>query len=175
MTILIHIGQRQNSSSSYFTSCGKIVSAFDLSKCKQESECKFQMSSGAGAGAGVTFLGTGAGVKKSDSDHLFLWLRPEVGPVRSTGIDFGRVLRFSFRSGSGPGVKNLGIGAESESEKVTPATSDSNPIKFRSPRRSVGHLCKECGLTLWVENGKKHVIWFREDAESNKMLLCAGV
>ena len=62
MTILIHIGQRQNSSSSYFTSCGKIGSAFKLSECKQESECKFPMSSG----AGVTFLGTGtgAGVKK---------------------------------------------------------------------------------------------------------------
>jgi len=70
MTILIHIGQRQNSSSSYFTSCGKIDSAFKLSECKQESECKFPMSSG--AGAGVTFLGTGAGVKKSDSNHLWL-------------------------------------------------------------------------------------------------------
>jgi len=69
MTILIHIGQRQNSSSSYFTSCGKIGSAFELLECKQESECKFPMSSG--AGAGVTFLGTGAGVKKSDSDHLW--------------------------------------------------------------------------------------------------------
>ena len=68
MTILIHIGQRQNSSSRYFTSCGKIHSAFKLSECKQESECKFSMSYG--AGAGVTFLGTGAGVKKSDSDHL---------------------------------------------------------------------------------------------------------
>jgi len=173
MTILIHIGQRQNSSSSCFTSCGKIVSAFDLSECKQESECKFQMSSGAGAGAGVTFLGTGVKTvtpitSSSDSDQR--WDR-----IRSTGIDFGRILRFSFRPGSGPGAKNLGTGAESESEKATPATSDSNSIKFRSPRRSVGHLCKEYGLTLWVENGKKHVIWFREDAESNKMLLCAGV
>jgi len=37
-------------------------SAFKLSECKQESECKFPMSSG--AGAGVTFSGTGAGVKK---------------------------------------------------------------------------------------------------------------
>jgi len=64
MTILIHIGQRQNSSNSYFTSCGKIDFAFKLSECKQELECKFSMSSGAGAGAGVTFLGTGAGVKK---------------------------------------------------------------------------------------------------------------
>jgi len=27
-------------------------------------------------------------------------------------------------SGSGPGFKNFGTGAESESEKVTPATSD---------------------------------------------------
>jgi len=50
----------QNSSSSYFTSCGKIDSAFKLSGCKQESECKFAMS----AGAGVTVLGKGAGVKK---------------------------------------------------------------------------------------------------------------
>jgi len=58
MTILIHIGQRQNSLSSYFTSCSKIDSAFDLSECKQESECKFPTSSG----AGVTFLE--AGVKK---------------------------------------------------------------------------------------------------------------
>jgi len=63
MTILIHTGQRQNSSSSYFTSCGKIDSALKLSECKQELECKFPMSSGEGAGAGVTFLGTGAGVK----------------------------------------------------------------------------------------------------------------
>jgi len=62
MTILIHIGLRQNSSSSYFTSCCKIDSAFKLSECKQESECKFPMSSG--AGARVTFLGTAAGVKK---------------------------------------------------------------------------------------------------------------
>jgi len=71
MTILIHIGWRQNSSSSYFTSCGKIDSAFKLSERKQESECKLPMSSG--AGAGVTFLRTetGAGVKKSDSDHLW--------------------------------------------------------------------------------------------------------
>ena len=68
MTILIHIGRRQNSSSSYFTSCGKTDSAFDLSECKQESEFKFPVSSR--AGAGVTFLGTGAGVKKSDTDHL---------------------------------------------------------------------------------------------------------
>jgi len=39
-------------------------------ECKQESECKFPISSG--AGVGVTFLGTGAGtgVKKSDSDYL---------------------------------------------------------------------------------------------------------
>jgi len=58
MTILIYIGQRQNSSSSYFTSSGKIDSAFNLSECKQELECKFPVSSG----AGVTFLG--AGVKK---------------------------------------------------------------------------------------------------------------
>jgi len=36
---------------------------FNLSECKQESECKLPMSSGAGAGAGVTFLGTGARVK----------------------------------------------------------------------------------------------------------------
>jgi len=72
MTILIHIGQRQNSSSSYFTSCGEIDSAFKLSECKQESECKFPMSSRAAAGAGVTFLETGAGAKKSDSDHLCL-------------------------------------------------------------------------------------------------------
>ena len=40
-----------------------------ISECKQESKCKFLMSSR--AGAGVTFLGTGAGVKKSDSDHLW--------------------------------------------------------------------------------------------------------
>jgi len=74
MTILIHIGQRQNSSSIYFTSCGKIDPAFEVLECKQESECKFPMSSGAGAGAGagVTFFGTGAGdgVKTSDSDQL---------------------------------------------------------------------------------------------------------
>jgi len=68
MTTLIHIGQRQNSSSSYFPSCGKIDSVFKLSECKQESECKVPMSSA--AGAGVTFFG--AGVKKSDSDHLCL-------------------------------------------------------------------------------------------------------
>jgi len=75
MTILIHIGQRQNRSSSYFTSCGKMDSAFKLSECKQELECKFPMSSG--AGVGVNFLGTGAGtgVKKvtpitSDSEVI---------------------------------------------------------------------------------------------------------
>jgi len=62
MTILIHIGQRQNSSSSYFTLCGKIDSAFKLLGCKQESECKFPMSSG--AGARVSFLGVRTGVKK---------------------------------------------------------------------------------------------------------------
>jgi len=71
MKILIHIGQRRNGSSSYFTSCGKIDSAFKLSECKHKLECKFPVSSG--AGAGVTYLGTGTevGVKKSDSDHLW--------------------------------------------------------------------------------------------------------
>jgi len=61
MKILIYIGQSQNSSSSYFTLCGKIDSAFKLSECRQESECKFPISSG--AGAGVTFLGTGTGAR----------------------------------------------------------------------------------------------------------------
>jgi len=64
MIILIHIGQRQNSSSSYFTSCGKIDSAFKLSECKQESEYKHKFPMSSGAGAGAAFLGTGAGVKK---------------------------------------------------------------------------------------------------------------
>jgi len=69
MTILIRIGQRQNSCSSYLTSCGKQDSVFKLSECKQASECKFPMRSG--AGAGVTFAGTRAGVKQSDTGHLW--------------------------------------------------------------------------------------------------------
>ena len=87
MTILIHIGQRHNSSSSYFTSCGKIDSASKLSECKQESECKFPTSSG--AEAVVTFLGTGAGVKKSYSDHLWSSSSLVVGyPEEVAGVTF---------------------------------------------------------------------------------------
>ena len=34
--------------------------------------------------------------------------KPEVEPEREYRVDSGRILRFSFRPGSGPGVKNLG-------------------------------------------------------------------
>jgi len=44
----------KNSSSSACASYGKIETAFKFSEWKQDSGCKFRMSSG--AGAGVTFL-----------------------------------------------------------------------------------------------------------------------
>jgi len=93
MTIFIHIGQRQNTLSRDFTSCGKIDSAFKLSECKQESECKFPMSSG--AGAGVTFLGTRAGVKK-------------VTPITSGPlVTVGRAGLTIWRTGQMPGASRL--------------------------------------------------------------------